>query len=492
MSKGAATMGRSLRWFVVACAVMGVLSAVGMSTAWGAPLPRENESVAPWFLPLQENVDGVPAPGLVHSTVADASAILAASPTAYLASTSKGRVDDGEDGFINATATGASNPGNGLGGTYSPIYRWLAKTTSGAGAMIANLQPGDTLVMAAVVANVSSASVARLQAGTLSSTEYAGLLQGVTADFYTPYNTAVAGAYQVFSPTYTEINPSSATGVTKDVKDATLVVFLWDGSAQGTALNAVNPALLVVPATATTTGTGADTNGLRAVVQLVGGRTVNSNYVGFDLNGPVFEDAMIVGAVGPDGKSVGMIDRRLKQTGYTVIPTNAVSEIRSGDTLIVDATFVVRSEWDGEPDAYFGANTDELVDAYSTYIPNIGDPDGSLAATFLRQANDIDVKAFSTTLPAAVPVDKPGDFLVTGAGTPVTTPPIANGEPGVWLGFRDGGGLSQEYLNTNWIATGAAGKIVMRATFVVTDASTVAYANGALTVDGGPDTGHNA
>ena len=97
MSKGAATMGRSLRWFVVACAVMGVLSAVGMSTAWGAPLPRDNESVAPWFLPLQEHVDGVTGSGLVHSTVADASAILAASPTAYLASTSKGRVDDGED-----------------------------------------------------------------------------------------------------------------------------------------------------------------------------------------------------------------------------------------------------------------------------------------------------------------------------------------------------------------------------------------------------------
>jgi len=480
-------MGRSLRWFVVACAVAGVLSAVGMSTAWGAPLPRENESIAPWFLPLQENVDGVPAPGLVHKDVANASAILAASPTAYLANKSKGSVNDGEDGFINGTATGASNPGSGLNGTYSPIYRWLAKAQDGAGAMIANLQPGDTLVMAAVVANVSSASVARLQSGALQANpaEYTAFLQGVTADFYKPY---VAPGKTLFSATYTDVYPSSATAVTTNVKDATLVVFLWDGSTLGTAApSRENPALLVVPATVTTTGQTGDLDGLRACVQLVGGRNAYSNYVGFDVDGPKFVEAKIAGVVGPDGHSVGFVGQPVKQTGFITIPTNAVSEIRSGDTLIVDATFTTQITLDGEPDVYFGpSGTDRLIDAVATYITDGATKaaDGNFAAAFLRQENDIDVKAFSTILPAAIPVDAPGTELKTGNGYAQTTPPFPSGkgENGVWLGTVGGAGQSLPITSSDW----AADPVVMRATFVVTNASTVAGAKGML------DIGNNA
>ncbi|MFH1739253.1 MAG: hypothetical protein ABIH23_09615, partial [bacterium] len=478
MIKGAAAMGQSLRWFVVACAVIGVLSSVGISTASGqTTLPRQNTGVAPWFLPLGENVRGADAVGGVISNV---SAILAASPTAFYSGYALGRVDAAEDGYVITGGASRNNPGSVTYGQYSVLYRWLVKDLNNNGqygAVVANLQPQDTMVMAAVVANVNSASVAKLRAGTLTAAEYTGLLSGVTADF------SVNSSGGTLFPTYKAVYPSSATGVSTSAKDATLVVFIWAGDKLTDKANAASPANLTIPATPVTT----NDNGFRATLQLVGtgGRSAVSNYVGFDVKGPALRyvggkpDIKIVGGNDIYGRA---IPGTLKQTDNTVVGTNG--EIKWGDVLIVDATFTTNAVDDGEPDAYFGANNDTLVDAYNpSYLP-LGSAvvasssiDGNFAAALLRQENQIDVKSWSTTIASP-------EGIGTGANK-ANKRAVALGEAGVDLMTRNGG-VVRNVTASSAASLWNSGSVVLRATFVVTDASTVASANGAL------DIGNNA
>ncbi len=477
MTKGAAAaMAQSLRWMVLVCASIGLVSAVGAPEALAQKaLPLENTSVPAWFMPLAESVDGVVDGKSVSGSgevaggmIKNVSAILGASPTAYVNHGKPGVVNDTEDGFVNHTSLSDYNPGTWTGVEDSVLYRWFVGWPSASagkyGAMVANLQGNDTLVMAAVVANVSSTYVNKLNAGTLTDTEMADLLQGVTADF-----SMAPGNTPLLSATYTDVFPNDATGVSTQVKDATLVVFMWDGSK--TDESSLNPANLTVPVTATTTGAGSDTNGLRATVQIVGGRTAYSNYVGIDHDGPTMGSggASIYSVVDVYGNPVpGRVKQ--SQAGAGSIGSSS-SELKWGDVVDVTASVNVQAALDGEPDAYFTANNDFVSDAWhkdgylaqgnAGIVKDTSLTTGNIASTLIRTpAQLINRKGWSTTLKAA-------------GHEQFSTPIFPGGEAGVFFGSYSGT-TPQSATGTDWNSSSA---LILRATFLITEASTSAGAS---------------
>ncbi len=385
MTKGAtAVMGQSVRCILTITALLGALVLAG-PVAQSAVLGQA-------FVNIYDTVDGKTVGG--NNEINAVGGLLGALPT----NSKPGAVEDGEDGWVNVGPTISANPGLLAGESVLRNARNLVGTGASADepVIIANLQPGDTLLAACVVSNVSASRLDLVRAG--ADIAAATLINQVTLDL-----SVVAAQLPVADPAvFNSVFPNYVTGAYAygDVENSTIALFVWDAAAGlqvGTVTDktSIPSASFQIAADATTADTGLlGTFHINSVSDTAPGNYIYtgsdgvSTLIGIDVDGPSFEgltggstiasDAVINYATDANGVAQLLL-HGFADPFEQLITENSPYEFRAGDTFVFAVTMFTAADLDGEPDAYFGAASDPVNGTYGV----VGSIEGEMEEEYI-------------------------------------------------------------------------------------------------------------
>lgn len=447
----------------------------------------------PWsFLPLQENVDGVV---LTNSNITAVTAVVGAIPGTSL-------LEDGEDGWVNTSDGSLSNPG--IFGNKSVLKhaRNVISGQSGAAivnpsnnAIIANIQPGDTIIAAAIAQGVTAASLTQVVNGTLQPSAATGLLQMVTADF-TANDGNNAGLASILVAGSTSGIPSKLASVYPNyvtsaytIANSTVALYVWYGpnGLTNVAGETIPAGSFVVAATAQSTTVYGNLISVAVVGGVTGHSGTNrySNAVGVDVDGPTFvANSEIVYATEVSGANVKQMYPNYRIAGAGAgsalinhVTNDDIVEFRASDLVVFGVSVTTNCDKDGEPNAYFGGDatfgTDPLNAAKGTDLILTADPSGS---------NGIITSASVT--PKSVVVEMQNDLSNLVSGWALNPQPTFLGNQFKML---DGAGQNTSTISGSSVVVSVSSslktnnndgrafyspQVVLQASFVVKDVST--------------------
>ncbi|MBI1391044.1 MAG: hypothetical protein GC154_21670, partial [bacterium] len=252
---------------------------------------------------------------------------------------------------LSSTSDGYIDPATGAG-------KYL-KDVVGIAPILANIRSdasnGESYALMSVVVGVTQQLVSDVKAGDATAIAEAKALVSATFDVAMLTSAGSVPEASNVVPTSVAGIGSATYGIEVPANATDVLVFTWSNLSW---LKAQNPQDSV-----------AQQNTLKATVKFVNAATqTTSNYVGLETksSGPW---VVTNGFVDGDNKTKDLFVRYAGLTNASAdvsIPSPTVDEFRTADTLTVYSLITAREDYDGEPDAYFGASSDKIVFSATT------------------------------------------------------------------------------------------------------------------------------